>query len=73
MKDWRGQDIYVGSAVVWPTRVGSDMYMHEGNVTGLDPLVVRNKNGKLVYGISKWRITGLSQHFIFYSSMEALK
>lgn len=30
--DWRGKEIKVGSTVVYPTRMGSSMSVHEGKV-----------------------------------------
>jgi hypothetical protein len=42
IKDWRGNEIKVGSKIVWPGRSGSRMWLTEGEVVGIGSRKVRN-------------------------------
>lgn len=48
MKDWRGTRIKVGSAVVYPSRQGSSLWMNEGEVISVSEgrVGVRKKGSK---------------------------
>lgn len=44
MTDWRGVEIKVGDTVVYPVRHGSSMWMVEGEIVELHPIIDRRWN-----------------------------